>query len=84
MFVQILSNGIFRSPIHRVLANSDKERVSVVMFSTLDPEMNLEPLDELVDEKRPRMYKTVRTKDFLADHFEDFAEGKRTVDFYKI
>jgi isopenicillin N synthase-like dioxygenase len=79
-----MSNGIFRSPIHRLLANSEKERVSFVMFSALNPEKNLEPLDELIDGKRPRMYRTVKTKDFIADHYEDFAEGKRTMDFYKI
>ncbi|KAJ4777821.1 2-oxoglutarate (2OG) and Fe(II)-dependent oxygenase superfamily protein [Rhynchospora pubera] len=82
--IEIMSNGIFKSPIHRVVANSEKERLSVVMFSALDPEKNLEPLDELIDETRPRMYKTVKTKDYLADHFKHFAEGKRTLDFYKI
>ncbi|KAI3775395.1 hypothetical protein L1987_49968 [Smallanthus sonchifolius] len=35
--MQILSNGIFKSPVHRVVTNKGKGRISVAMFTEPDP-----------------------------------------------
>lgn len=79
-----MSNGTFKSPVHRVVTNAGKERLSVAMFYALDPERELGPAAGLIDEERPRLYKTVKTKDYLAVLFETFAKGKRAIDWAKV
>ncbi|KAG2609097.1 protein SRG1-like [Panicum virgatum] len=82
--IEIMSNGFFRSPVHRAVANAERDRVSLAMFYTLDPEKEIEPLPEMVDEKRPRRYGKTTTKDYLAVLFERFARGARAMDTVKI
>ncbi|KAF0901672.1 hypothetical protein E2562_003622 [Oryza meyeriana var. granulata] len=83
--IEIMSNGLFKSPVHRVVTNAERERVSLVMFYTLDPEKELEPVPELVDdEKRPRKYAKMKTKDYVTGLFETFARGTRVIDTVKI
>ncbi|OEL16235.1 Protein SRG1 [Dichanthelium oligosanthes] len=82
--IEIMSNGFFMSPVHRAVTNAERDRVSLAMFYTLDPEKEIEPLPELVDEKRPRRYGKTTTKDYLAVLFERFARGGRAMDTVKI
>ncbi|KAF7099754.1 hypothetical protein CFC21_101354 [Triticum aestivum] len=82
--MEIMSNGFFKSPIHRVVTNVEKERLSLVMFYTMNPEKEIEPLSELVDEKRPRRYRKTTTNDYIAKLFETFARGTLAIDTVKI
>ncbi|KAF0935478.1 hypothetical protein E2562_033620 [Oryza meyeriana var. granulata] len=41
--MEVMSNGMFRSPVHRVVTNAEKERISLAMFYALDPEKVIEP-----------------------------------------
>ncbi|CAM0913066.1 unnamed protein product [Alopecurus aequalis] len=82
--MEILSNGFFKSPVHRVVTNAEKERLSLVMFYTMGPEREAEPVPELVDEKRPRRYRKIKTKDYIAQLFETFARGTLAIDTVKI
>uniref|UniRef100_A0ACD5XXM4 Uncharacterized protein n=1 Tax=Avena sativa TaxID=4498 RepID=A0ACD5XXM4_AVESA len=82
--IEILSNGIFKSPVHRVVTNAKKERLSLVMFYTMGPEREIEPVSELVDENRPRRYRKIKTKDYIAQLFETFARGTLAIDTVKI
>lgn len=43
---EIMSNGLFRSPVHRAVTNAESDRVSLAMFYTLDTEKEIEPLPE--------------------------------------
>ena len=38
---QIMSNGIFKSPVHRVVTNSERERISLAVFSSPDSDKRL-------------------------------------------
>nr|CAB3467227.1 unnamed protein product [Digitaria exilis] len=73
--VEVLSNGFFKSPVHRVMTNQERERVSVAMFYRLDPEMEIEPAAELVDERQPKRYGKTKSKDYTTRLFETFARG---------
>ena len=79
-----MSNGLFRSPVHRAVTTAESDRVSLAMFYTLDSEKEIEPLPELVDDKRPRRYRKTTTKDYLALLFERFTRGERALDAVKI
>lgn len=80
--LQIMSNGIYKSPVHRVVTNSERERNSLAMFCAVDPETEFEPVAQLVDEKRPRMFKAV--KNYLEIYFHYYQQGKRPIDAVRI
>ena len=54
---QILSNGLIKSPVHKVVINAEKERISVAVFCVPDEEKEIEPFENLINESRPRLYR---------------------------
>jgi isopenicillin N synthase-like dioxygenase len=80
----MISNGIIKSPLHRVLTNTENDRISVVMFYGPGPEKELQPANELVTDKRPALYKKVKAKDYATVLFDTFARGGRAVDLFKV
>ncbi|KAM0918494.1 hypothetical protein ACQ4PT_009013 [Festuca glaucescens] len=82
--VEVVSNGLLKSPIHKVVANSERERVSVGAFYTLDPEREVEPAPELVSEDRPKRYEKMKTSDYIRELQKSLARGERAVDRVKI
>jgi isopenicillin N synthase-like dioxygenase len=79
-----MSNGIFKSPVHRVLTNSEKERLSVVLFYSIDPEREIQPVGKLVDENHPALYKKVKIKEYVAGLYEHFSQGKMVIETAKL
>lgn len=69
-----MSNGIFKSPVHRVVTNTDKLRISVAMFNEPEPEKEIGPVEGLIDENRPRLYRNV--KNYGPFNYECFQKGK--------
>ncbi|KAK4802173.1 hypothetical protein SAY86_000376 [Trapa natans] len=57
--MEIVSNGIYRSIEHRVIVNSEKERVSLAYFYNPKSDVPIEPVEELVTEERPALYPTM-------------------------
>ncbi|KAJ4952414.1 hypothetical protein NE237_029246 [Protea cynaroides] len=80
---EIMSNGIFKSPIHRVLTNSERSRISLAMFFAPENEKEIEPADLLIDEIRPRLFRKVKVKDYEEEFFQSYAQGKRGIDWAK-
>ncbi|KAI8570612.1 hypothetical protein RHMOL_Rhmol01G0049100 [Rhododendron molle] len=79
---EIMSNGMFKSPVHRAVTNSERERLTLAVFCLPDAKMEIGPVEELIDEKRPRLYKTM--KDYAAIYFENYQLNKRPIDAVKI
>ncbi|KAL6898019.1 hypothetical protein ACP4OV_006615 [Aristida adscensionis] len=82
--MEIMNNGIFKSPVHRVVTNAEKERISLAMFYSMDSDKVLEPAAGLLDEKRPARYRTITVKDFVAALAEYFSKGQRIIEALKI
>ncbi|KAH9718134.1 Fe2OG dioxygenase domain-containing protein [Citrus sinensis] len=80
--IEIMSNGIFKSPIHRVVKNTEKGRMSLVMFCFPNPNKEIEPVKGLVTETRPRLYKTM--KDYTSIVVENYQKGRRPIEAAKI
>ncbi|KAK7270649.1 hypothetical protein RJT34_25960 [Clitoria ternatea] len=80
--MEIMTNGIFKSPVHRVLANSERERISVAMFYTPQPNKEIGPEQGLVNEERPKLFKKV--KDYADTHFEYYQRGTRAIHIAKV
>lgn len=80
--MQIMSNGIFQSPLHRVVTNSERERMTLAVFCIPEPGKEIEPAEELVTEERPRLYKKV--KNYVDIYFQNYQLGKRPIEAAKI
>uniref|UniRef100_A0A8R7UZB8 Fe2OG dioxygenase domain-containing protein n=2 Tax=Triticum urartu TaxID=4572 RepID=A0A8R7UZB8_TRIUA len=81
---EIISNGIFKSPVHRVVTNAKKERLLVVLFYSARSEREIEPATQLVDEKRPVLYRKIEVKDYIAGLYEHVSQGTMVIDTVKI
>ncbi|XP_039117797.1 protein SRG1-like [Dioscorea cayenensis subsp. rotundata] len=82
--MEIISNGIFKSPLHRVVTNTEKHRISIAMFYTPEGETEIGPADGLVSDTKPRLYKTMKSKDYLGIFFPRYLLGKTTIHLVKI
>ncbi|XP_020590991.1 protein SRG1-like [Phalaenopsis equestris] len=80
--MEIMCNGKLKSPVHRVVASS-QDRISLVMFYSLNYEKYIEPAEKLVDGE-PKLYRKVLLKDYIDNLFQYLAQGKRSIDFAKI
>ncbi|XWS73002.1 hypothetical protein CRYUN_Cryun02cG0088400 [Craigia yunnanensis] len=80
--MQIMSNGIFKSPVHRVVTNTDKLRISVAMFNEAEPEREIGPVEGLIGDNRPRLYRNV--KNYASFNYECFQKGKVALEEVKL
>ncbi|XP_021765607.1 protein SRG1-like [Chenopodium quinoa] len=83
-YAEVMSNGIFKSVVHRVVTNSERERFSVAAFCTPEPENEVGPITELISSNQPQMYKKVNMKTYKQLFFETYPQGKRVLDALKI
>ncbi|KAL2484825.1 2-oxoglutarate (2OG) and Fe(II)-dependent oxygenase superfamily protein [Abeliophyllum distichum] len=54
--IQVLSNATYKSVEHRVMVNSEKERVSLAFFYNPKSDVLIKPVEELVTEDKPALY----------------------------
>ncbi|CAL0324711.1 unnamed protein product [Lupinus luteus] len=54
--IQVLSNAIYKSVEHRVIVNSNKDRVSLAFFYNPRSDLLIQPAKELVTKDRPARY----------------------------
>ncbi|XP_073132302.1 protein LATERAL BRANCHING OXIDOREDUCTASE 1-like [Henckelia pumila] len=81
--LEIMSNGIIKSPMHRAVTNSVRERNTLAMFCAPDPELEIGPVNELVDDDtRRRLYKKVRN--YPEIFFQYYQQGKRPIEAVRI
>ncbi|KAK7324483.1 hypothetical protein VNO77_28059 [Canavalia gladiata] len=62
--LQIITNGIYKSIEHRVMVNSEKERISIATFHTSRHDGVVAPASSLITEKIPARFKSINIKDY--------------------
>ncbi|KAJ6673296.1 OXOGLUTARATE/IRON-DEPENDENT DIOXYGENASE [Salix viminalis] len=80
--VEIMSNGIFKSPVHRVVTNTKRERNTLAVFCIPESDNEIKPADGLISESRPSLYRKV--KDYVSIYFQHYQQGKRPIEAVKI
>ncbi|PKI52664.1 hypothetical protein CRG98_027004 [Punica granatum] len=80
--VEMMTNGMFKSPMHSAILSREHDRISLAMFCTPDAETEIEPASELIDESRPRLYKKV--KNYARIYFHYYLGEKRPIDAVKL
>lgn len=70
--LQILSNGLYKSVLHRVVVNRSRHRLSVAYLYGPTKNVKISPLSKLVDNYHPPLYRPVTWSEYLgtkAKHF---------------
>lgn len=83
--LEVLSNGLYRSVLHRVVLNRDTTRISIASLHSLGMDEKMEPAPELLSQQNPRGYRGSSFRDFL-DFLSanDLSEGKSFIDTLRI
>ncbi|CAA0827880.1 Flavonol synthase/flavanone 3-hydroxylase [Striga hermonthica] len=63
--MEILSNGKYKAVFHRTTVNKENTRMSWPVFIEPPDEHEIGPIPELVDDKSPPKYKTMKFKDYV-------------------
>ncbi|KAK2636576.1 hypothetical protein Ddye_031368 [Dipteronia dyeriana] len=67
--IQVLSNGRYKSVHHRAVTNKEQRRVTLAMFYGPNRDSVIGPIDELVDEHHPPLYRNYRYSEFQDEFF---------------
>ncbi|KAF6158816.1 hypothetical protein GIB67_012459 [Kingdonia uniflora] len=82
---EVLSNGLYKSVVHRVTLNSVQSRLSVASLHSLGIDVKMASAGELVNEHNPKGYRESSFSDFLnflTDN--DLTEGRSFLETLKI
>ncbi|XP_047310963.1 protein SRG1-like [Impatiens glandulifera] len=82
--MEIVSNGAYRSILHRARVNSSKERLSIATFHNPNLEKELGPAPSLITTESPALFKKVGVSDYFKDMFSYKLQGKSNLDFMRI
>ncbi|KAJ3698606.1 hypothetical protein LUZ61_002311 [Rhynchospora tenuis] len=72
-YLEVISNGLYKSAIHKVSANRDSSRVSIASLHSFSIDEQVCVADKLVTECTPKGYKESSLRDFL--RFLSFNQG---------
>lgn len=62
---EVLSNGSYKSVVHRATLTSERTRISIASLHSLGLDEMMKPAHELVDDDHPKGYKGSSFRDFL-------------------
>lgn len=74
---QIVSNGIFKSVVHRVLSHAKRDRISMAVFYSPQVGKEVGPEEGLINAETPQLFKKV--KDYADIHFGFYNKGMRAL-----
>ncbi|XP_021858328.1 protein SRG1-like [Spinacia oleracea] len=80
--LEIASNGIFKSPVHKVVINPQCDRISIAMLPIPNSEKEIGPLKELITKERPQLFK--RLNNYGHVYFKYMATMERQIDAVRI
>ncbi|KAJ8900248.1 hypothetical protein K2173_024888 [Erythroxylum novogranatense] len=63
--LEVMSNGHYKSVLHRVIVSSDTKRLSIASLHSLALNKKMAPAPELLNEQNPAGYKEFSFRDFL-------------------
>ncbi|KAL2547044.1 2-oxoglutarate (2OG) and Fe(II)-dependent oxygenase superfamily protein [Forsythia ovata] len=82
--IQVLSNGRYKSVHHRAVTNKDSYRVSIAMFYGPNKEIIIGPIEDLIDEQHPPMYRKYRYGEFLEEFHRQEGTRRRVMEMFEL
>lgn len=80
--LQIVSNGRYKSVMHRVLVNNTVGRFSIPNFFMPSKETIIQPLKELLSESNPPLYRSFKFAEYIAGFYIKPLTGRRLIDSF--
>ncbi|KAK6236280.1 hypothetical protein SCA6_011617 [Theobroma cacao] len=77
--MHIVSNGRFKSVLHRALVNNEHHRVSTAYFYGPPRDAKVSPLRKLIDRDHPPLYRPVTWKDYLEAKSKHFSKALESI-----
>ncbi|KAE8669155.1 LisH dimerization motif,WD40/YVTN repeat-like-containing domain isoform 1 [Hibiscus syriacus] len=77
--MHIVSNGQFKSVLHRAVVNKTCHRVSTAFFYGTPWDAKVSPLKKLVDSDHPPLYRPVKWKEYLQIKKTDFSSALESI-----
>ncbi|GJM91955.1 hypothetical protein PR202_ga08378 [Eleusine coracana subsp. coracana] len=84
VYVQVLTNGRYKSVEHRAVTSDKKDRLSIVTFYAPAYDVELGPLPEFVTDDTPCRYRRFNHGEYSRHYVTSKLEGKKTLEFAKI
>nr|AGT21478.1 KUOX1-like [Tarenaya spinosa] len=83
--VEVLSNGLYKSVVHRATLNRNTTRISIASLHSLGMDEKMTVPDRLVNDQNPVRYRESSFNDFLEFLAKnDLARGRRFIDTLRI
>nr|AIU34715.1 flavonol synthase [Dianthus caryophyllus]BBK26423.1 flavonol synthase [Dianthus caryophyllus] len=82
--LQILSNGRYKSVVHRVVTNEHRSRVSLALFYGPDKDAFIGPVDSLIDEQHPPAYRHYYFREFLEEYRNQEGKNRKIKEAFEI
>ncbi|KAK7302016.1 hypothetical protein RJT34_12895 [Clitoria ternatea] len=77
---EIITNGKYRSCVHRAATNPDRARLSVATFHDPAKTVRISPASELINESSPAKFREVVYGDYISSWYSKGPGGKRNID----
>ncbi|KAJ1399933.1 Oxoglutarate/iron-dependent dioxygenase [Sesbania bispinosa] len=82
--MEVITNGIYRSIEHRVIVNSEQERLSIATFCNPSMESVFGPAPSLITPTTPAMFRRISFGEYLRGFLSRELRGKSFLDSIRI
>ncbi|XP_071710586.1 protein SRG1-like [Rutidosis leptorrhynchoides] len=82
--MEIVSNGVYKSVLHRGMVNVDNERLSVATFYNNSAGTEVGPAKSLVVQHKVANFRAVPLEEYLKGYFAKKLDGKSYLDYMKL
>lgn len=82
--LQVLSNGIYKSAIHRAIVNSSVSRISIPTFYCPSPDAAIEPASSLTNPNNPARYRKFTYEEYYRKFWSKNLDGKTCLEFFSV
>lgn len=77
---QIITNGRYKSSVHRAVVNAERARLSVVTFYDPSKSRKICTAPQLVSKDEPQKYRDIIYGDYVSSWYSKGPEGKKNID----
>ncbi|XP_042502945.1 protein DMR6-LIKE OXYGENASE 1-like [Macadamia integrifolia] len=81
--IEVLSNGMYKSVLHRAVLNRNELRISVPTFYSPSPDAVIKPAQELVDEEHPILYKSFTYNEYYTKFWNRGLATENCLDMFR-
>ncbi|KAH9678356.1 protein DMR6-LIKE OXYGENASE 2 [Citrus sinensis] len=82
--MQVLSNDLYKSVLHRALVNCDKERISIPRFYCPSPDAVIAPAKDLIDERHLAFYKNFTYAEYYQKFWNRGLAAEGCLDLFEV